>query len=86
MDTQSDNPKRKPLVTVEFQTEIDVATGNREKRMFVKMYFDARDSLPRSPTSSGKPSAASRLTWTKAATAIRARRCSQTTWASGGSI
>jgi hypothetical protein len=44
MDSQLDNPKRKPLVTVEFQTEIDVATGNREKRMFVKMYFDARDS------------------------------------------
>ena len=44
MDSQLDNPKRKPLVTVEFQTEIDVATGNREQRMFVKMYFDARDS------------------------------------------
>jgi helix-turn-helix protein len=44
MDSQSDIPKRKPLVTVEFQTEVDVATGNREKRMFVKMYFDARDS------------------------------------------
>jgi len=44
MDPQSDNPKRKPLVTVEFQTELDVATGNREKRMFVKMYFEARDS------------------------------------------
>ena len=44
MNSQSGNPKRKPLVTVEFQTEIDVATGNREKRMFVKMYFDARDS------------------------------------------
>jgi hypothetical protein len=44
MNSQSGNPKRKPLVTVEFQTEIDVATGSREKRMFVKMYFDARDS------------------------------------------
>jgi hypothetical protein len=44
MNSESGNPKRKPLVTVEFQTEIDVATGNREKRMFVKMYFDARDS------------------------------------------
>src|SRR5712692_8823870 len=44
MDQQSDNPKRKPLVTVEFQTEVDVATGNRERRMFVKMYFDARDA------------------------------------------
>src|SRR6266851_852923 len=39
----SDSP-RKPLVTVEFQTEVDVATGDRQKRMFVKMYFDARDS------------------------------------------
>jgi hypothetical protein len=44
MNSQSGNPKRKLLVTVEFQTEIDVATGNREKRMFVKIYFDARDS------------------------------------------
>jgi len=44
MNSQSGNPKRKPLVTVEFQTEVDVATGNREKRIFVKMYFDARDS------------------------------------------
>ena len=44
MNSQSGNPKRKPLVTVEFQTEVDVATGNRERRMFVKMYFDARDS------------------------------------------
>ena len=44
MDSQLHDPKRKPLVTVEFQTEIDVATGDREKRMFVKMYFDARDS------------------------------------------
>jgi len=44
MNSQSGNPKRKPLVTVEFQTEVDVATGSREKRMFVKMYFDARDS------------------------------------------
>jgi hypothetical protein len=44
MDSQLDNPKRKPLVTVEFQTEVDIATGNRERRMFVKMYFDARDS------------------------------------------
>src|ERR1700746_2999431 len=44
MESQSDNPKRRPLVTVEFQTEVDVATGAREQRMFVKMYFDARDS------------------------------------------
>jgi hypothetical protein len=33
---------RKPLVTVEFQTEVHVAAGDRQKRMFVKMYFDAR--------------------------------------------
>src|SRR5437660_11994929 len=44
MDSPSESPKRKALVTVEFQTEVDVATGNREKRMFVKIYFDARDS------------------------------------------
>jgi hypothetical protein len=44
MNSQLDHPKRKPLVTVEFQTEVDIATGDREKRMFVKMYFDARDS------------------------------------------
>src|SRR5690242_10675803 len=44
MDTQPDMPQRKPLVTVEYQREIDLATGNLEKRMFVKMYFDARDS------------------------------------------
>ena len=44
MDSQSDIPKRKPLITVEFQTEVDVATGSREKRMFIKMYFNARDS------------------------------------------
>jgi hypothetical protein len=44
VDSQLDNPKRKPLVTVEFQTEVDIATGDRERRMFVKMYFDARDS------------------------------------------
>ena len=36
--------QRKPLLTVEVQNEIDVTTGNREKRMFVKMYFEARDS------------------------------------------
>jgi len=44
MDPQPSNFPRKPLVTVEFQTEVDVATGRRQKRMFVKMYFDARDS------------------------------------------
>jgi len=44
MNSQLDNLRRKPLVTVEFQTEVDLATGDREKRMFVKMYFDARNS------------------------------------------
>ncbi len=44
MDPQSDNQKRKPLVSVEFQTEVDLSTGRRERRMFVKMYFEARDS------------------------------------------
>ncbi len=36
--------RKKPLVSVEFQTEVDVATGRSERRMFLKMYFDARDS------------------------------------------
>jgi helix-turn-helix protein len=44
MEPQSDNQKRKPLVSVEFQTEIDLASGRPERRMFVKMYFEARDS------------------------------------------
>jgi hypothetical protein len=44
MSQESHNPKRTPLVSVEFQTEINVATGAAERRMFVKMYFDARDS------------------------------------------
>lgn len=34
----------KPLVSVEFQTEVDLTTGRPNRRMFVKMYFDARDS------------------------------------------
>lgn len=33
-----------PLVTVERQYETDLATGRTQGRMFVKMYFDARDS------------------------------------------
>ena len=37
-------PAAKPLLTVEFQTEVDIETGNREKRMFVKMYLETRDS------------------------------------------
>ena len=44
MDRQPSDSPRKPLVTVEFQTEVDVATGGRQRRMFVKMYFDARHS------------------------------------------
>jgi len=44
MDPQPNNEKRKPLVSVEFQTEVDVATGSREHRMFIKMYFEARES------------------------------------------
>jgi hypothetical protein len=34
----------RPLVTVERQYETDLATGKTQGRMFVKMYFDARDS------------------------------------------
>src|SRR5712692_7967394 len=44
MDPQPSDSPNKPLVTVEFQTEVDVATGGRQRRMFVKMYFDARDA------------------------------------------
>ena len=44
MESQPNNEPRKPLVSVEFQTEVDVATGDRERRMFIKMYFEARDS------------------------------------------
>ncbi len=44
MESQPNNEQRKPLVSVEFQTEVDVATGDRERRMFIKMYFEARDS------------------------------------------
>jgi hypothetical protein len=39
-----DPKRRKPLVTVEWQREVDVFTGEAETRVFVKMYFDARDS------------------------------------------
>ena len=41
-DPNSKIPKR--LLSVEFQSEVDVPTGNVERRMFLKMYFDARDS------------------------------------------
>jgi biotin operon repressor len=44
MNPGSDEQRRKPLVTVEFQREVDLATGRGETRRFVKMYFDARDS------------------------------------------
>ena len=37
-------PQRKTLVSVERQYETDVATGQTATRMFVKMYFAARDS------------------------------------------
>lgn len=40
--TASKSPR--PLVSVERQFETDIATGRTEVRMFVKMYFDARDS------------------------------------------
>lgn len=43
MADPKDTP-RKPLVSLEFQTEVDVSTGNAERRVFLKMYFDARDS------------------------------------------
>ncbi len=41
---QPDKLRRKPLVTVEWQREVDVFTRETENRVFVKMYFDARDS------------------------------------------
>ncbi len=44
MDPQPSESPRKPLVSVEFQTEVDVASGSREHRMFIKMYFEARES------------------------------------------
>src|SRR5881628_855122 len=44
MQEQPDNQHFKRLVSVEFQTEVDLATGRAERRMFLKMYFDARDS------------------------------------------
>jgi len=37
-------PAAKPLVSVERQYETDVTTGTTQVRMFVKMYFEARDS------------------------------------------
>jgi hypothetical protein len=37
-------PAPKPLVSVERQVETDLATGATETRLFLKMYFEARDS------------------------------------------
>ena len=39
-----DIPKHKKLVSVERQYETDISTGETEVRLFVKMYFEARDS------------------------------------------
>ena len=39
-----DKPRQQPLVSVERQFETDVATGETQVRMFVKMYFEARES------------------------------------------
>lgn len=63
MDSPSKSPKRKPLVAVEFQTQVDVATGNCEKRMFIKMYsMHATQGCSRHcQTSFGKTSVASQL-------------------------
>lgn len=44
MTQQPDDKKLKRLLSVEFQTEVDVPSGRPERRMFLKMYFDARDS------------------------------------------
>lgn len=44
MSEAPDNQRRKPLVSVEFQTEVDISTAIPERRMFLKMYFEARDS------------------------------------------
>src|SRR5713226_2566024 len=40
----TNEPQPKRLLSVEFQSEVDVPTGKVERRMFLKMYFDARDS------------------------------------------
>lgn len=44
MATNAPSNPNSPLVSVERQFETDIATGRTEVRMFVKMYFDARDS------------------------------------------
>lgn len=43
-DPHHNHNLQRPLVTVERQLETDIATGKTQSRMFVKMYFDARDS------------------------------------------
>ena len=42
MEEEKQLPKK--LVSVERQTETDISTGKTETRLFVKMYFEARDS------------------------------------------
>ena len=45
--SESDSQSRrseKPLVTVEQQREVNLATGKGETRLFIKVYFEARDS------------------------------------------
>jgi Helix-turn-helix domain len=37
-------PRAQPLVSIERQYETNLATGETQSRMFVKMYFEARDS------------------------------------------
>ncbi|MFZ0888195.1 MAG: helix-turn-helix domain-containing protein [Candidatus Binataceae bacterium] len=44
MSEEPTEPKFKRLLSIEFQTEVDVPTARPERRMFLKMYFDARDS------------------------------------------
>ncbi len=44
MNPDPNNPKRRPLVTVGEHRETDIATGETERQLFVKMYFEARDS------------------------------------------
>lgn len=44
MNLDRDNRRRRPLVTVGSHSETDIATGETERQLFVKMYFEARDS------------------------------------------
>jgi len=43
-ESNDNQPPRRPLISVERQVETDIATGKTETRMFVKMYFEVRDS------------------------------------------